>query len=98
LNRRTRYLDAGRRRHRRRRPIGVPQYLWTLGVDENGPAALDELAHSAGNGADLDDSVYYLNCAAVLVDDDGKGCAFDDGSQHGGLDAEMRDAGVLDPE
>jgi hypothetical protein len=67
-------------------------------IDEDSPAALDDLPHSAGDRGDLDRALDDLDRAALLIDDDGKGRSFDDGRQHRRIDREVRNAGVLDPE
>ena len=67
-------------------------------IDEDGPSALDDLPHAAGDGSDLHCTLDDLDRAALVVDDDGKGGAFDNGREHWRIDGEVRDAGVLDPE
>ena len=67
-------------------------------IDEDGPAALDDLPHAAGDRGDLHRALDDLDCAPLLIDDDGKGRSFHHGREHRRIDREVRDAGVLDLE
>jgi hypothetical protein len=67
-------------------------------IDEDGPAALDNLPHAAGDRGDLDCALDDLDRAALLINDNGKRRSFDHGREHRRVDREVRDAGVLDLE
>jgi hypothetical protein len=67
-------------------------------IDEDGPSALDDLPHAAGDRGDLHRTLDDLDRAAILIDDNGKGRTLDHGREHRRVDREVRDARVLNLE
>jgi hypothetical protein len=67
-------------------------------IDEDGPAALHDLSHAAGDRGDLHRALDDLDRAAILIDDNRKGRTFDHGREHRRVDREVRDACVLNLE
>jgi hypothetical protein len=67
-------------------------------IDEDGPAALHDLSHAAGDRGDLHRALDDLDRAAILIDDNRKGRSLDHGREHRRVDREVRDACVLNLE
>jgi hypothetical protein len=67
-------------------------------IDEDGPSAFDDPAHAAVERSHLHRALDHLDRAALLIDNDGEGCALDHRREHRSVDGEMWNAGMLDLE
>ena len=67
-------------------------------IYEHGPSAFDDAAHAAVGCSYLHRSLDHLHRAALLIDNDGEGRAFDHCGKHRRIDGEMGNTGMLDLE